>query len=71
VVAPGAFADLNVLGLDDLHLPTPDMAADFPLGATRFVQRAGGYDYTLVNGRVLVDHGELTDERPGQVVSPS
>lgn len=55
MVAPGAFADLNVIDLD---------------GAGRFVQRARGYDYTLVNGRVLVDHGELTEERPGHVVTP-
>jgi N-acyl-D-amino-acid deacylase len=70
VLAPGAFADVNVLDLDGLHLPTPDMADDFPLGAKRFVQRARGYDYTLVNGQVLVDHDELTDERPGRVVAP-
>lgn len=71
VLTPGAFADVNVLDLDGLHLPTPDMAEDFPLGAKRFVQRAQGYDYTLVNGTVLVDHDELTDARPGQVVTPA
>jgi N-acyl-D-amino-acid deacylase len=70
LLAPGAFADVNVLDLDGLDLPTPEMVADFPLGANRFVQQARGYDYTLVNGRVLVDHDELTDERPGRVVTP-
>jgi hypothetical protein len=45
--------------------------ADFPLGASRFVQRAHGYDYTLVNGKVLVDHDELTAERSGQLVTAS
>ncbi|MFC5753911.1 N-acyl-D-amino-acid deacylase family protein [Actinomadura rugatobispora] len=71
VLAPGAFADINVLDLEDLYLHTPEMVDDFPLGASRFVQRARGYDYTIVNGRVLVEHDELTGERPGRVVTPA
>ena len=67
VLAPGAFADVNVIDLDNLQLRTPELVADLPLGASRFTQRARGYDYTIVNGKVLVDHDELTDERPGQV----
>lgn len=70
VLAPGACADVNVLDLAGLDLQTPEMVADFPLGANRFVQRASGYDYTLVNGKVFIDHDELTDERAGQVVTP-
>ena len=71
VVAPGAFADLNVLDLDGLGLAAPEMVDDLPLGAPRFVQRAQGYDWTLVNGAVAVDHGELTGERCGRVVTPA
>jgi N-acyl-D-amino-acid deacylase len=69
-LAPGAFADVNVIDLERLHLRTPELVADFPLGASRFVQRAKGYDYTLVNGSVVIDHDELTGERPGRVVHP-
>ncbi|HSA52206.1 MAG TPA: amidohydrolase family protein [Yinghuangia sp.] len=71
VLAPGAYADINVIDLDHLDLDTPEMAADLPLGADRFVQQARGYDYTLVNGQVLVDHDELTEARPGRLVVPS
>jgi N-acyl-D-aspartate/D-glutamate deacylase len=71
LLAPGAFADVNVIDLEALHARTPEMVADFPLGASRFVQRAHGYDYTFVNGKVLVDHDELTDERPGRLVTAS
>ncbi|ADP83482.1 N-acyl-D-amino-acid deacylase family protein [Pseudofrankia inefficax] len=71
VLVPGAFADVNVLDLDRLDLDTPVMRADLPLGAQRFVQRARGYDYTLVNGAVLVEDDELTDARPGQLVTAS
>jgi len=34
------------------------------------VQQASGYDCTLVNGQVLVEHGELTSARPGRLVTP-
>jgi len=69
VLAPGAYADVNVIDLAALRLLTPELVTDFPLGASRFTQRAEGYDYTLVNGTVLVDHGELTGERPGRLVT--
>jgi N-acyl-D-aspartate/D-glutamate deacylase len=71
VLAPGAFADVNVLDLDGLFLHTPEMVADFPLGANRFVQRARGYDYTIVNGEVFVEHDELTGSRTGRLVTPA
>jgi N-acyl-D-amino-acid deacylase len=71
VLAPGGFADVNVIDLEGLELRTPELKADFPLGASRFVQRAHGYDYTLVNGKVLIDHDELTDELPGRVLTPT
>jgi N-acyl-D-aspartate/D-glutamate deacylase len=69
VLRPGAYADVNVLSLDDLKLLTPELESDFPLGAPRYVQRAEGYDYTLVNGRVLLEGGELTGDHPGHLVT--
>lgn len=69
VLAPGAYADVNVIDLANLDLFAPEMASDFPLGAQRFVQRARGYDYTLVNGHVLVDHDETTGAVPGRLVT--
>ncbi|HEY5396368.1 MAG TPA: amidohydrolase family protein [Trebonia sp.] len=71
LLTEGAFADVNVIDLDRLRLRTPELVNDFPLGASRFVQRADGYDYTLVNGTVLVDHGELTGNRAGRLVTAS
>ncbi len=69
LLAPGAFADVNVIDLARLDLETPRMVADLPLGAPRYDQPARGYDYTLVNGRVLVDHDQLTEDRAGRVVT--
>ncbi|HEX4089653.1 MAG TPA: amidohydrolase family protein [Trebonia sp.] len=71
LLTPGAFADVNVIDLGRLRLRTPELVHDFPLGAGRFVQQADGYDYTIVNGTVLVDHGELTDARAGRLVTAS
>jgi N-acyl-D-amino-acid deacylase len=68
VLRPGAHADVNVIDLDALRLDTPELVADLPLGAPRYTQRARGYDYTLVNGCVVIEADQLTDARPGQVV---
>jgi N-acyl-D-amino-acid deacylase len=57
-LVPGAFADVNVLDLDDLALPLPEYVHDFPAGAGRYLQRASGYRCTLVNGQVFVAGGE-------------
>lgn len=66
VVAPGTRADLNVLDPDGLFLRLPTYARDFPGGAGRFVQRADGYAWTVVNGEVLMETGEHTGALPGR-----
>lgn len=66
VLRVGARADVNVLDLDALHLPLPQYVRDFPTGAGRFVQRAEGYAWTLVNGEVFMDGGEHTGVLAGQ-----
>ncbi len=68
---PGAFADVNVIDFDHLHLPPPTYEHDFPDGAGRFVQGATGYDYTLVNGEVFMDHGEHTGAFAGAMLRPN
>ena len=70
VLAEGNFADVNVIDLDGLQLHVPDFVEDLPLGAARYVQRASGYDYTLVNGSVMLDHDELTGSRAGTILRP-
>jgi N-acyl-D-aspartate/D-glutamate deacylase len=65
VLAPGASADVNVIDLDAMRLPQPVFVHDFPHGAGRYVQRATGYDYTFVNGRVFMQDGEPTGTLAG------
>jgi len=70
VVRTGAYADLNVIDWDALALPVPEFVHDFPHDAGRFIGRARGYDATIVNGRVFMEHGEHTGELAGQLVRP-
>ncbi len=63
---------VNVIDLDGLELPTSrSSSSTFPHGAGRYVQRASGYDYTLVNGEVFMDHGEHTGALPGTLLRPA
>jgi N-acyl-D-amino-acid deacylase len=57
-VTAGNFADLNVIDLENMRLPQPEFVNDFPNGAGRYIQKATGYDYTVVNGQIFMDHGE-------------
>ena len=67
----GCFADVNIIDFDALELPAPSYVYDFPHGAGRFVQSSTGYDYTLVNGQVFMDHGEHTGAFAGTVLKNS
>ena len=64
----GAFADVNVIDLEQLALEAPEYVHDFPGGAGRYVQRARGYETTLVNGRVFMRGGEPTGELRGRML---
>jgi len=64
----GSFADVNVIDLDALELHQPEYVHDLPGGAGRYVQRAAGYDYTLVNGEVFMERGEHAGAFAGRLL---
>ena len=68
VLRPGVYADVNVIDFDAMFLPVPEYVYDFPGGAGRFVQRARGYDTSIVNGEVFLEAGEHTGAFPGRVL---
>ncbi|HVE18695.1 MAG TPA: amidohydrolase family protein, partial [Ilumatobacteraceae bacterium] len=70
-LAAGSFADVNVIDFEALDLPAPSYVYDFPHGAGRYVQASTGYDYTLVNGKVFMDHGEHTGAFAGATLKNS
>jgi len=68
VLAPGLRADLNVIDFERLALALPTLAHDLPAGARRLLQRASGYEATMVAGQVTFREGESTGALPGRLV---
>jgi len=68
VVAPGAFADLNVIDLPVLAMELPEFVHDLPAGAGRWTQGARGYAFTVVNGQVAIEDGRHTGRLAGRVL---
>ena len=64
-IVEGAYADINVIDFDQLSLTGPEYVHDFPGGAGRYIQRGAGYDATIVNGQVFMEHGEHTGALAG------
>ena len=68
ILRRGAFADLNVIDLDNLDITLPSLRHDFPTGAPHLSQAAIGYDATVVNGQVMMRDGQPTGVTPGVVL---
>jgi N-acyl-D-aspartate/D-glutamate deacylase len=51
-----------------LAVETPTMAYDLPAGGKRLLQRASGYDATVVAGEVIYRNGQATGALPGKLV---
>jgi N-acyl-D-aspartate/D-glutamate deacylase len=68
VVGPGRTADLNVVDWYRLALALPELVHDLPAGARRLVQRARGYEATIVSGVVTMREGEPTGALPGRLI---
>ena len=64
----GGYADVNIIDLDAMRLPQPEYVYDFPNGAGRYIQTATGYDATIVNGQVFMEHGEHTGALAGTLL---
>ena len=68
LVAEGYVADLVVFDPATVGPDLPHAETDLPAGATRLTQRAVGIAATVVNGTVLLRHGEHTGALPGKLV---
>lgn len=67
-IAVGMRADLNVIDWPNLRLERPRIAYDLPAGGRRLLQRAHGYQLTLVNGVAILEHDTPTSSTPGEVL---
>ncbi len=75
-LAEGNAADVCVFDPDTIGAGPTRRVRDFPADAERLTADAPtGVDYVIVNGQIVVDHGNLVEEtveaRPGQLVSPA
>ena len=67
-IKPGLRADLNLIDLHSLALPSPEMVYDLPASGQRLIQRAIGYHATVLRGQVTFEAGESTGALPGRLV---
>jgi N-acyl-D-aspartate/D-glutamate deacylase len=65
---PGLLGDVNVIDYDALELPRPEMVADLPAGARRFVQGSRGFAATVKRGVTVLRDGVDQGARPGRLV---
>jgi N-acyl-D-amino-acid deacylase len=68
ILAPGYAADITIFDPATVAPLMPQVVNDLPGGATRIVQGAQGYAFTIVNGQVLTRDGKPTEARPGQLL---
>ena len=68
VLKEGYKADINVLDFENLTLHEPEVLYDLPAGGRRLVQRASGYEYTLVSGQIAFKDGESTGVLNGRLI---
>jgi N-acyl-D-aspartate/D-glutamate deacylase len=68
LLRPGMAADVLVFDPEKIDLAGPEKVADLPEGAQRYIQRAKGIHYTVVNGSILMKNGSHTGVYPGRVL---
>ena len=64
----GLAADITIFDPRTVNTSAREFVDDMPGGATRLVQHAKGIEYTLVNGRVLLEHGKHSGDLPGRTL---
>mgnify|MGYP001220519124 FL=1 len=71
VIEEGYKADINVIDYEGLTLHEPEIVNDLPAGGRRLVQKASGYDYTIVSGEIAFIKGEATGLLNGRLIRNS
>jgi N-acyl-D-aspartate/D-glutamate deacylase len=71
-LAPGYWADVVVFDPATIDAAPAEWVSDLPAGEGRFVSRARGVQWSLVNGEVVLERGRVVERpagaRPGQVL---
>ncbi len=64
----GKKADVNIIDYEKLSLLPPELATDLPGQSKRLLQKAKGYDFTVVSGEITRQDDTDTGARPGRLV---
>lgn len=67
-ITQGAWADLVVFDPDTVGPDRVELVHDLPAGAPRLFGGAHGIDQVVVNGQVVVEHGEFIETLPGRLL---
>src|SRR5262245_38203616 len=71
-LAPGYWADVTIFDPATIDAGPAEWASDLPGGESRFVSRARGVEWSLVNGEPVLERGRVVERpagaRPGQVL---
>ncbi len=67
-IAIGKKGDLNILDWEKIAFGRPYVTFDLPAGGRRLLQKADGYEATIVSGQVTYRNGEATGALPGKMV---
>jgi N-acyl-D-amino-acid deacylase len=68
IIAPGMRADINLIDYENLNFSRPEVRYDLPAGGRRLVQRATGYEATMVLGELIAQGGKPTGALPGRLI---
>ncbi len=71
LIRPGLAGDIVVFDPATVEPGNLGMVDDFPAGASRMRRMCEGVNYTIVNGEVVIDHGEHTGALPGRLLRGS
>jgi N-acyl-D-aspartate/D-glutamate deacylase len=67
-LAPGMAADVVALDLDGLGEGEPRLVNDLPASSPRLTRQSHGLHYSVVNGRLLIEDGNLSGDLPGHLL---
>ncbi|MCB1686952.1 MAG: amidohydrolase family protein [Halioglobus sp.] len=71
VLKPGYKADINIIDYEALRPCEPEVVYDLPANGRRLMQKAVGYEATLIAGKVAFRHGESTGQLNGKLLRGS
>ena len=68
VIEKGRAADIVLFDINNVGISDESFVNDFPGEASRYMRHSKGYEYVIVNGSVVYNNNQYTNEKSGKVV---